>query len=212
MQLRTRNQQKKDRKAHKAKGNRVNNLAYSVIITFAIIGIVNWLFWDTQIIGQDKRYNVYFIIMPWLFGFFILLFLSRRLLLPIISTQKTLGLKCLYIGWFTFLSIFCSYVTFGVAADMIWKYTNEQKASYSTNEVFESQVLKIVNNNGRRYPFARSYLVIRHSGKNETVYINSDLMETLRDREPKDCKLIYRAKKGLWDYYVLESFYVTTSG
>jgi hypothetical protein len=37
-------------------------------------------------------------------------------------------------------------------------------------------------------------------------------MQKLHGKEPKDCKLIFTAKKGLWDYYVLEALDITTSG
>ncbi len=92
-----------------------------------------------------------------------------------------------------------SYLSFGQAAKISWDVLNNWTAKQNIEEVFECQVTRFWT--GRRSNNIDFLFKDRHDKFN----VHFETIKNYLDKNPNDYYLVIKARKGLWNYYLVES-------
>jgi hypothetical protein len=177
---------------------------YVIPVPFLIIFILQSIYWNVETIGHDFRHTLFIIILPVLVGLMSLAIYRRPFLQNLFSAATRLRHKLILVVFYLFQGLFVSYFTFGLVANMAWKYFNERAASQNPSELFVCKVNEIKKAAGQKgKPY---YIDFELNNRNERLYVVRDFIKELDKETPSSYLLHLNVKEGLWHYYVLTDY------
>ena len=170
---------------------------YNIVIGLMISFVTYYFFFEPNLIGHDSRYTIYVFLLPTLLGLLTLAVYRRRFLTNKFTTNKGFRLWIFMTFLYLVQGIVFSYLSFGQVAKISWDILNDKTAKQNIEEVFDCQVTRFWN--GKRSSI--DFLFNDRHNKFDVQY------ETIKDyinKNPDDYYLTITARKGLWNYYLVE--------
>jgi len=180
------------------KEKKLEKIHYRILIGLMVFGIVYYLFLEPKTIGHDIRYTIYIFLLPTILGLLILAVYRRQFLINKFSTNKGFTLWTFMTIFYLLQGLLFSYLSFGQVAKISWDILNSQTAKQNTEEVFDCQVSRFwtgKHSNNIDFLFKDRHNKFDVQYKTIKDYLNTN---------PDDYYLKITARKGLWDYYLVE--------
>ena len=181
------------------------NLLYKFFITTIVIGLVYHGFIESNYIGGDNRYDLYVFWIPIIIG--IILAVKYDLLQMkwkgYFENEKSVILKYLSIP-ITFIAHFIfSVIMFWIPSNIIWDSLNKIEANKNAKEVYS---LPIVAFHDVKSSKSRDRIYFNFNGEKEHILVKYKTIKRYLDKNPNDYKIRIEVRKGIWKYYILDSF------
>ena len=173
---------------------------YRIVIGLMISYVTYYYFFEPNLIGHDIRYTIYVFSLPTLLGFLILAVYRRQFLINKFSTNKGFILWTFMTFFYLIQGILFSYLSFGQVAKISWDILNNTTAKHNTKEVLDCKITRFwTGRNSNNIDFLFND---RHN-KFDVQY--KTIKEYLKTN-PSDYYLQITARKGLWNYYLVEGW------
>ena len=170
---------------------------YNIVIGLMISFVTYSFFFEPNLIGHDSRYTIYVFLLPTLLGLLILAIYRRQFLISKFTTNKGFTIWAFMMLFYLVQGIIFSYLSFGQVAKISWDILNNKTAKQNTEEVFDCQVTRFWNGKSSSIDF------LFNDSHNKFDVQNKTIKEYI-DKNPDDYYLSITARKGLWNYYLLE--------
>lgn len=95
-----------------------------------------------------------------------------------------------------------SYLSFGQVAKMSWDYLNYQTGNQNLSEQVTCNVTRFW---AKRRPYSFDF---EFNGESESFRVPYRDVKPYRDKDPKLYELEIKVRKGLWNYYLVDSWRV----
>lgn len=181
---------RKEKNAEKKSVKRFNR----IFILFLIVGCLNWVFWHDQFLGLDFKYNLFFVIIPFLIG--LIVFLTNN-----VSSIKPVGYirSAVSYGFLFLIGAFFSYLSFVTIANVLFKvgmdFSVNDKPTVTKTYIVESTVRNNFRSGGIHL-FSTIYYLDANN-KTKIFYVGVDDVTTSHEKQ----KITFKCQKGFWDYY-----------
>lgn len=173
---------------------------YRIIIGLMIFAVTYYFFIEPKTIGKDVRYSIYIFWLPTITGMFALGTYRRQFLIKQFRTNTGIALRSFMIFFYLLQGLIFSYLSFGQVAKMSWDYANYVTAKQKSSEVLNCEVLGIwVTKKSNRLGFTLNNI-------RETFNVSYQFIKDYKDENPKDYKVVINARRGIWNYYVVDSW------
>ncbi len=176
----------------------------TIFFGIIIITVIYYIFFESLSLGGDYRYELYVFWLPTILGFFVAFKYSfiaeywSSLLLDVIK-EKRLLFKIFYPLFLVIITFIYSVMMFWMPSNMIWDIFNKIEAQNNKIEIFQYPIEKF--NVGKResigFYFNKSW---------ETIPVHYEIVKPYLDKNPHNYKIKLEVRKGLWNYYILESW------
>lgn len=187
----------KKKLVHKEK--KLGKFHYRILIVLMILGVLYHYFIEPKTLGNDNRYFLYIFLLPTLGGMLTLGFYRKEFLLYRFSANKGIILWTYMTLFYLAQGFIFSYLSFGQVAKISWDYVNYQTAQ---NNKVESIICDV-----DRFCAKRTNSVeFKFIGKHESFTVSRSLMKSYEDKNPKDFQVYIKLRKGIWNYYLVESW------
>jgi hypothetical protein len=172
-----------------------------LFFAFLLSSVVKYIFFTRVTIGDDKRYFIFIFLFPVITGLVVMLYLWRKRVIGDIRETKGFPYKVLLGFLFFLMGIFCSYISFGLAADSIWEITNRRTALSSPEENFRLRVDKFYFGKNERVEF-------KFRNKAEKIRCSYKAIAAYRNNPPDRYTINLTVQKGIWGCYIINSWYI----
>lgn len=173
---------------------------YRVLIGLMLFGVVYYLYWEPTTIGHDSRYTFYIFLLPTLLGLLTLAVYRRKLLINKFSMNKSFKLWTLMTIFYLIQGLLISYLSFGQIAKISWDILNTRTAKKNIEEVFDCKITRFwTGKSSNNIDF-----IFKDRNNNFNVHYNN--IKEYLETNPDDYYLKITARKGLWNYYLVESW------
>lgn len=193
-----------DKKPVKKKENkqiikREQKCSTRVFVFSIIIAVVNYVFWNDQFIGLDKKHFIVFVVLPLVFGCIVFCYLNKNFIQSILESKSS-GVKDTLFSYIfmAIIGLVFSYFSFVTIANVVFKLsmnsvTKNKAREYKTYEV-ESTFQK---SGGRRFSVFSS--VYYYDENNEIQIFKVPVNAVITSKENR--KIVFSCKEGFWGYY-----------
>lgn len=190
-------------KAERAK-EIADNKAYWLFIVLLVLNGGYDLIFEAKTIGSDPRYLFYIVLLPTFLGI-VLLAYYKRALIRALPAKKSVFLQLYYLLSYTVKALVISYISLGFLAKVTWNEFNKNHASTQKSEFFICDISQF-----KDYDQSRNAPKIRFHFQHEKESVDTDehFIANYLNEDPKHYYLEVKAKKGLWNYYILEDWTV----
>ncbi|MFT2009422.1 hypothetical protein ACMA1I_12160 [Pontibacter sp. 13R65] len=182
---------------------RTDDIHYRIFIALGATNIGYFLFFDTLKIGNDIRHLLFVNILPLILGLTILGIYRREYVINRLTAIKNYFLKIIFIGFMIVQGAIGSYLSIGFIARLTWDFINEKVASTNREKNISLQVAQFHTGTGKK---GRSDVGFYYSGKFYKFEVSNRYIENYQDLAPKDFQLRLTARRGLWNYYVVDDW------
>jgi hypothetical protein len=177
---------------------------YVILISYLVFSI----FFEPKTFGNDIRYDVFVFWIPTILG----MILTSRFSfvkdfwndLYIDTTEKIhkkiLASFFILLCWFIF-----SYLTFGLIASITWNSFNKIIADNNKVELYNLPIEKFSRTTGKG---GSNKILFQFKNNTEEIKISFDDIKPYLDKNPNLYRLQLKIKKGIWNYYILEDWYL----
>jgi len=172
---------------------------YWQLIVLMILGVLYHYFIEPKTIGNDNRYLLYIFLLPTIGGMLILVFYRRKFLKYRFSTNKEAFLWSYMTLLYLTQGFLFSYLSFGQIAKVGWDYINYQTAKNNNLESITCDVDRFWAK--RSYSFDYKFM-----GNYESFIVPYTTIKGYKDKNPRDYQLNIQLRKGIWNYYLVESW------
>ena len=128
------------------KEKKKDKIHYKILIGLLIIGVLYYLFFEPNIIGNDSRYTYYIILTPITIGILLLLIYRKDFLIYKLNSCKNLKNKIFILIFYSLQGILFSYLLFGQIAKISWDKINKSAASENPKEIIICKITKFYSN------------------------------------------------------------------
>ena len=178
------------------------------LITTIVIGLIHYYFIESIYIGRDNRYYLFVFWIPVLVGLvliikFNILSIDWNDILPTIKNEKNIFIKIIYIPLLFSMHFILSVIIFWIPSNIIWDSIN--KIESNKNQI-ETHTLKV---NGFHHHSGRggsNRIRFNFKGEKESIKTSYQDIKPYLEKNPDDFQVIIEVKKGIWSYYVLQSW------
>lgn len=177
---------------------------YSIIIGLMISYATYYFFFEPNLIGHDSRYTIYIFLLPTLLGLLTLAVYRRKFLIIKFSTNKGFTLRTFMTVFYLIQGLLFSYLSFGQVAKISWDILNNRTSKQNIEEVFDCKITRFWT--GRRSNNIDFLFNNRHNKFDVQYKTIKDYLNT----NPDDYYLKITARKGLWNYYLVEHWDIKT--
>ncbi len=199
---------KNSKKLNKTKQKKYEEIRYRYLIASMVIGLLYYMFIESQYIGGDKRYDFFIFWIPVLIGLILIIkfnFLSVQWneIFPTLRNEKNVFLKIIYIPILFLKHFIISVIFFWIPSNIVWDCVNKIESYKSPIETYVLTVYDFHSSSGRT-----GSNKIRFKFKDETESIKTSYkdIEHYLKKNPEDFQVIIEVKKGIWNHYILESW------
>jgi len=187
------------------KKKEINVYRYVIITIF--IGIVYWLFFELTSIGGDYRYDLFVFWIPVVVGIIItikfdLLLLDYKDLLKGFKEEKYIFLKIVYFPFLLLIHFIFSVIIFWIPVNIIWDSFNRVEISKNKAETYEFQIAKF------QLSRSRDAVYFYFKDQLESIPVSYNDIKPYLGENPTNYKLELKIRKGIWNYYTVDSFHI----
>ncbi|RRJ89325.1 hypothetical protein EG240_11850 [Paenimyroides tangerinum] len=184
------------------KEKKLEKVYYRILVGLMILGILYYLFLEPKSIGHDNRYFIYIFLLPTILGLFILAVCRRQFLMNKFSTNRGVTLWIFLTIFYLIQGSFFSYLSLGQIAKISWDILNNRVAKQNVEEVFDCKITKFW---AGKYSSNIDFIFKDHHNKFDVQYTT---IEEYLHTSPEEYYLKITARKGIWDYYLVESWII----
>jgi hypothetical protein len=171
---------------------------YVIIVGLIIFAVAYHYFFQPETIGYDIRYSIYVFWFPTIIGLLALGIYRKQFLRNRFAANKGLVLWTFMIFFYLAQGLVLSYLSFGQIAKISWDYANYQYASQNLIQDINCDVTEFRT---KRKPYSFDF---EFNGKRESFNVRYQDIKSYRDKRPEDFALNIKARKGIWNYYLIE--------
>ncbi|MDF2454832.1 MAG: hypothetical protein K0R51_825 [Cytophagaceae bacterium] len=177
----------------------------ALVIGFTILLLVHHHFIEKETIGHDIKYDLYIVWIPMLIGFIALIFYQWSFVKDLYLEIK--GVKGFVLAFFVWpiAGLFVSYITIGNLANISWEYLNTKEAEQHMPKVMHCDVESF---NERRGRGTGNSIGFTFNNRYETFETSYQYIKPYLSTNPDDYELEIVTQKGLWNFYVVKSWYL----
>jgi hypothetical protein len=180
-----------------SKEKKLEKRHYNIVIGLLISFVTYNFFFDPNLIGHDSRYTIYVFLLPTILGLLILAVYRRNFLINIFTTNKGFKLWTFMTIFYLLQGIVFSYLSLGQVAKISWDILNNKTAKQNVEEVFDCQVTRFWNGKNSSIDFL-------FNEKHNKFDVQNKIIKDYINKNPDDYYLTITARKGLWNYYLVE--------
>lgn len=180
-----------------SKEKKLEKRHYNIVIGLLISFVTYYFFFDPNLIGHDSRYTIYVFLLPTILGLLILAVYRRNFLINIFTTNKGFKLWTFMTIFYLLQGIVFSYLSLGQVAKISWDILNNKTAKQNVEEVFDCQVTRFWNGKNSSIDFL-------FNEKHNKFDVQNKIIKDYINKNPDDYYLTITARKGLWNYYLVE--------
>lgn len=173
---------------------------YSIVIGLMISYATYYIFFEPNLIGYDSRYAIYIFLLPTLLGLLTLAVYRRQFLINRFSTNKGFTLWTFMTVFYLLQGVLFSYLSFGQVAKISWDIMNNRAAKQHVVETFDCQVTRFWT--GRR----SNSIDFLFNDRHDKFDVQYKTIKAYLDKDPNDHYVRISARKGLWNYYLVEDW------
>jgi hypothetical protein len=177
---------------------------YRIVIGLIISYVTYYLFFEPNLIGYDSRYTIYIFLLPTLLGLLTLAIYRKQFLINKFSTSKGFILWTFMTLFYLVQGVLFSYLSFGQVAEISWNILNNRTAKQNIEEVFDCKVTRFWT--GSR----SSNIDFLFNDRHNKFDVQYNTIKNYLNTNPNDYYLKITARKGLWNYYLVESWDIKT--
>lgn len=155
---------------------------------------------EPKTIGGGYRYTLYIVGLPTLFGLLALGYSRRQTLKKRLAESKGFLLRAFLSIFHLLEGLLFSYLSFGQLAKMGWDYANTRAAEAAVRETIECPVTRFRT---KRRPYAVDY---RFHNRDERFWVSYSWIREYKDEDPGDYSVEIEVRKGIWNYYIVDSW------
>ncbi|MFA0963415.1 hypothetical protein AB9P05_16545 [Roseivirga sp. BDSF3-8] len=192
----------RSKRAYIRKEQKKEKLHYRIIIGLMIISVIYHYFISPDTIGSDPRYTTYIFILHTVAGAIGLGVYRGQFLLYRFVTNKGIGIRAFILVFYTIQGLLFSFFSIGTFARAGWEYANYQQAIHSSAEEHVYEIDRFWTKDDPSIDF---YM----DGHFEKIEVSYKDIKAYKDENPEDFELHLRTRKGIWNYYLLESWSIS---
>ncbi len=164
-----------------------------------VIGIVQYYFFDPTTIGHDNRYTLYVFLLPTLIGILALAFYRKDFLLHKLTISEKLIGKFLIIIFYIIQGFLFSFLSIGLISKLTFNYINNDIAKQNQTKIITCKITRFWS--GRR-----PSINFKYGNRSDKFRVNYKTIKEYEDKQPDNFKLEIKARKGLWNYYLVDDW------
>ena len=126
----------------KNKDKNKDKIHYKILIGLLILGVLYYLFFEPNLIGNDSRYTYYIFLTPITIGIVVLFLYRKNFLIYKLNSCKNLKNKIFILFFYGLQGILFSYLLFGQIAKNSWDKLNERIAEKNPEEVLICEITR----------------------------------------------------------------------
>jgi hypothetical protein len=184
---------------------RLEKKHYRIIIGLMILSVICYGFLEPkiagQIIGYDKRYTLFILWGPVISGIIILGVYRRQFLIHKFSTNRGFVLWTFMIFFYLLEGVFVSCLSLGQVARISWVVANKMAEKKNQTELIKCEVTKFWT---KRKPF----IEFKFQGRYENIKVSYEAIKGYQDENPDQYSIEIETKKGVWNYYIMNSWMI----
>ena len=182
---------------------RLEKKHYRIIIGLMIFSAVYYYFIEPKTIGHDIRYSIYTFWLPTIIGLVTIAIYRRQFLVNKFSTNKGVVLWTFMIFFYLLQGFIFSYLSFGQLAKISWDILNERTIQENQTETLRCDVSRFWT---KRKPYSIDF---KFNGRYESIIADYSTLKEYINEDPKNYEIAIEAKRGIWNYYKLNSWTLT---
>jgi uncharacterized membrane protein len=110
-----------------------------------------------------------------------------------------------YVAAFFVINFVYAYIVFGMPTHIVWSYVNRKVAEKNPIEYYSSDVVSFNKKSGRG---GRNSIAINFKENHDYVHVSRDYINQFIKEIPKEYKMNFSVRKGLWNEYVVVDYNV----
>lgn len=189
----------------KNKDKNKDKIHYKILIGLLIIGVLYYLFFEPNLIGNDSRYTYYIFLTPITIGIVVLFLYRKNFLIYKLNSCKNLKNKIFILFFYGLQGILFSYLLFGQIAKISWDKLNERIAEKNPEEVLICEITRFWTSK------RSNQIEFQFENKFEKFNVSYSTIKEYLNKNPKDYYLKINAKKGIWNYYLVYKWEIIKS-
>ncbi|UPT68933.1 MAG: hypothetical protein M0D57_10045 [Sphingobacteriales bacterium JAD_PAG50586_3] len=174
----------------------------TALFVLMLISAAYYLIADYDYIGHNNNYLIYIGILPVLAGLLFIGFYRRKILLAELRKMRWGFSKFLVIIFLLLQGLVFSLFSFGLVAKVTWDILNKRAAGQSATEIKYCPITYF-------YTRKSSVIYFKYENRSERLQVNYDSIKDLVNSKA-DYVLKLTVRKGLWNYYIIESWQILT--
>ena len=193
---------------NKTKQKKKDEILYKYFITAIVIFSLYHLFIESHYLGSDCKYDLYVFWIPTLLGFFIalkfnLFQIDWKCCISDLKKEKNFFYKFFTIPFLILAHFVFALIMFWMPSNIIWDAINKIE---SNNNQIETYVLKVNEFHRSSGKGSANRIRFVFNEKNESIKTSFKDIEPFLEKNPDNFQIIIEVKKGIWNYYILESW------
>lgn len=187
--------------SNKRKVKKLNTYFFGILI----IGLIHYMFIESKYIGSDYRYDLFVFWIPTIVGMLItirfdFLQLNWKETLDDLKKDKSIFSKIFTLPFLLVIHFMIAVIMFWMPANIIWDTWNKIEAKNSKIEVREFQIAKF------QLSKSSDSVGFYYNGKWESIPAHYEDIKPYLDKNPKKYKIKLEVRKGIWNYYIVDSY------
>lgn len=198
----------KSSKKNKTKQKKREEIQYQFLIAVIAVGFIYYFFFESEYIGGDYKYDLFVFWIPVIVGLllivkFNILSIDWNDILPTLKEEKNIFSKIIYLPLLFLLHFFLAVMYFWIPANIIFDVFNKIESNNNIIETYTLKVDEFHHSSGR----SGSTLVrFTFKDKKERIKVSYKDIKPYLDKNPDDFQVKIEVKKGIWNYYILETW------
>lgn len=193
---------------NKTKEKKREEFQYKYLMATIAIGVIYHYFFESYSIGSDSRYDVFVFWLPVTIGLLLIvrfnvLSIDWKDILPTIKKEKNIFYKIIHIPFLILMHFMLSVIIFWLPANIIWDTLNKIESNKNPVETYIIKADEFHRSTGRR---SSNKIYFTFKGKTESIRTTYEDIKSFLDKNPNNFRVIIDVKKGIWNYYVLQSW------
>lgn len=189
------------KRQHITNEKRLEKFHYRILVTLIVIGVLYHYLFDPTIIGHDNRYMLYVLLLPMITGMLGLAYYRKDFLLQKLRAFDKFWIKSFAVAFYLTQGMLFSYFSLGLTGKIVFNYVNNLKANGSKTETINCEITNFWT--GRQ-----PHIDFIFENRFERFSVNSQTIKALELKNPTAYTLELTARKGLWNYYIIDRWEV----
>jgi hypothetical protein len=193
---------------NKTKQKKREEFYYKYFITTLVIGVIHYYFFESHYLGSDTRYDLFVFWIPVIVGFTLIVWynilsIDWNDILPTIKKEKNIFYKIIYVPFLFLMHFMLSIMIFWIPSNIIWDSINKIQSNKNDIEMYTLKVDNFHHSTGKS---GSNQIRFIFNGEYESIKVSYQDIKPYLDQNPNDFQVIIEVKKGIWNYYVLQTW------